>query len=93
MAAPHLLPGGVGLSVQDGTQAAEAGGRLRLDSIGRGRGRLHGADVVGGLVRSSPPELSQVGEAQFLWLVREEQILWEATPTRAVWTQRNMSVA
>lgn len=75
---PHPLPGGIGLSIQDGAQASEAGVWPRLDSVGRGksglrRGRLHGADVVGGVVRSSPPEVSQVGEGQFLWLVREEQ--------------------
>lgn len=80
VAEPRLLPGGIGLSVQDGAQASEGGVLPRLDSVGRGqrgliRGRLHGADVVGGLVRSSPPQVSQVGEAQLLWLLREEQIL------------------
>lgn len=74
----HLLPGGMGLSVQDGTQASEAGIGRRLDPVGRGQAglrRVHGADVVAGLVPSPPPQVSQVGEAQFLWLAREEQIL------------------
>lgn len=69
---PHLLPGGI-LSVQDGTQASEAGVRPRLNTVSRGRGsprrgRLHRTDVVCGFVRSSSPEVSQVGESQFLWL-------------------------
>lgn len=72
---PHLVPAAVGLSVQDGAQAPEAGVRTHLDAVDgrvsrlRGRRRrVDGTHVVGGFVRPSPPEVSQVGEAQLLWL-------------------------
>lgn len=70
---PHLLPGRIGLSVQDGTQASETSVRPRLNTVSCGhdrlrRGRLHWTDIVCGFVRSSSSEVSQVGESQFLWL-------------------------
>lgn len=89
---PHLPPEGVGLSVQDGTQASKGSVGPRLDSVGRGQpglrlGRLHGADVVGGPVPSSPPEVSQVGEAQFLWLVKRREDPENSLPPEK-WTMK-----
>lgn len=68
---PHLVPGG--LPVQDGTQAPEAGVWPHLNTVGRRLswlrcGRLHGTDVISGLVRPPPPQVRQVGKAQLFRL-------------------------
>lgn len=76
----HLVPGALRLPVKDGAQAPEAGVRPHLHPVGRrprrrGRGRgggrgLDRADVIGGVVGPSPPQVGQVGETQLLWLRR-----------------------
>lgn len=83
---PHLVPGVAGLSVQDGAQASEAGVGTHLHAVRRGlsrwwRGQLDGTHVVCGLVRPSSPEVSQVREAQLLWLDRNKR------QGQNIWTQ------
>lgn len=78
----HLVPGALRLPVQDGAQAPEADVRPHLHPVGSGGGRgrrrgggrgLDGADVIGGVVGASPPQVGQVGETQLLWLQGRDQ--------------------
>lgn len=64
---PHLHP--LGVPVEYGAEAPEAAvGPVGPVNQGLGLCRLQGADVVRGLVRLLPPQLTEVGKGQLPWL-------------------------
>lgn len=70
---PHLAPGAVRLTVQDGAQTSETCVGTHLHPVNGRLPRLDGTDVVCGFVWPPPPEVSQVREAQLLRLQRNKR--------------------